>query len=382
MSKAAEKTERVLKALNFEEPDRVPVGEFFWTLFVERWLKEKGFGPETFIYDYYDIDYLYVSPDMSPHIKRREIIEQTEHYTTFRTGFESVLKKKDDAPMPYFEDFGIKSAAEYKDFKFDDPLDERRYTDVREDIINSGDTIATLPSYVESVGTYQDNFMIVGGVCEPFEYLWRCRGTEGSLMDLALYPQETEEFINRITEFNLAVGKKQIEMYGLKVMYLWGDVAYDKGMFISPAMWRKFFYPAVKKLCTAFHQMGAKVIYHGCGNALDIFEDLLEAGIDCYNPLEVKAGLDVVELKKKYHHKLSFCGNIDVRVLAEGDREKIKKEVLSKLNAAKGGGYIIQSDHSVPYNVAAGSYDYMIELIREYGNYPLNLGAYDQDLGL
>lgn len=382
MSKAQEKTTRVIKALNFEEPDRVPVGEFFWTLFVERWRKEKNFTSEEFIYDYYDLDYLYASPDMSPLIKKREIIEQKGQYTIFKTGFGSTMKKSDEAPMPHFVDFAIKSAAEYKDFKFDDPLDERRYMDVREDIINCGDTIATIPSYMDTLESYKDRFMMVGGVCEPFEYLWRCRGTEGCLLDMAMYPDETKEFVDRIAEFNLAITKKQIELGGLKAMYIWGDVAYTKGRFFSKEMWKNFFYSAVKELCSAIHERGAKVIYHGCGDARDIYEDLIEAGIDCYNPLEAKARLDVVELKKKYHKKLAFCGNIDVRVLADGDKEKIKTEVLRKLNAAKGGGYMIQSDHSVPSNVSAAAYDYMMEIIRSHGDYPLSLGDYDEDLGI
>jgi len=51
--------------------------------------------------------------------------------------------------------------------------------------------------------------------------------------------------------------------------------------------------------------------------------------------------------------------------------------VLTKLNAAKGGGYIVQSDHSVPANVSAANYEYLVGLVRQYGRYPLRLGEYD-----
>ena len=63
-----------------------------------------------------------------------------------------------------------------------------------------------------------------------------------------------------------------------------------------------------------------KLLYHGCGNASAIFDELIECGIDAYQSLEVKAGLDVVELKKKYRNRLAFVGNIDVRDVLTGDK--------------------------------------------------------------
>ncbi|HUT23031.1 MAG TPA: uroporphyrinogen decarboxylase family protein [Sumerlaeia bacterium] len=78
--------------------------------------------------------------------------------------------------------------------------------------------------------------------------------------------------------------------------------------------------------------------------------------------------------------RLAFNGNIDVRVLGTNDPEKVRREVLRKLNAAKGGGYILQSDHSVPSDVDPATYDCVVELAREYGTYPLDLGEFDLDV--
>jgi uroporphyrinogen-III decarboxylase len=136
--------------------------------------------------------------------------------------------------------------------------------------------------------------------------------------------------------------------------------------------------PQLKRICDEIHAAGLKTIYHGCGNASLIFEDFIEAGIDCYNPLEAKSGLDVVDLKRKFGNRWAFNGNIDAVTLSTNDREQIRRELLRKLNAAKGGGYIVQSDHSVTSDVAAASYDYVIQLLREYGNYPLQLGEFDE----
>jgi len=119
------------------------------------------------------------------------------------------------------------------------------------------------------------------------------------------------------------------------------------------------------------------VIYHGCGDASRIFEDFIELGVDAYNPLEAKTGLDVVDLRRRFGHRMGFCGNMDVLLWANGTKEEIKAAVLTKLNAAKGGGFIFQSDHSVPNTISGENYDFVVRLVREYGKYPLRLGEYD-----
>jgi hypothetical protein len=88
--------------------------------------------------------------------------------------------------------------------------------------------------------------------------------------------------------------------------------------------------------------------------------------------------MDLCEYRKKYGHRIGFCGGSDVQVWESGDRAAIKREVLRKLNAAKGGGVIFQSDHSVSSAVSGQTYDYIVKLVREYGKYPLNLGEFDE----
>ena len=101
-------------------------------------------------------------------------------------------------------------------------------------------------------------------------------------------------------------------------------------------------------------------------------------GINAYNPLEAKANMDAVELRRKFGHKIAFCGNSDIQIWETGDKELIRKEVLRKLNAAKGGGYIFQSDHSVTSAVSGYTYDYIVQLVKEHGQYPLDLGEFDE----
>jgi uroporphyrinogen-III decarboxylase len=161
-------------------------------------------------------------------------------------------------------------------------------------------------------------------------------------------------------------------------MVIWGDVAYKHSLLFSPHYWRRYFKPTVARMIALCHQHKLPVIYHGCGNVADILPDFIEMGLDAYNPLEAKAGLDVVALRRQYGHQLAFCGNSDITVWESGDQAAIRREVLRKLNAAKGGGLIFQSDHSVTSAVSGRTYDEIVRLVREYGKYPLRLGEFEE----
>lgn len=375
------KLDRMKKSLRHEEPDQVPISDFFWGGFLKRWREELGLAADTDIYRYYDLDWMQLNPNMDPHIKPFEIVSQNEEEVVVRTGFEALIQKKFAYPMPSFLRFETDTIDKMRAFQFDDPWDERRYFATGDDQISGvGDSFARdLPPFVERVKNVYSDFPVFGGICEAHEMVWRIVGSENVMMWMGEFPDELARFVERIHEFSLEILKAQIKAAGgtLDGVVIWGDVAYKKGMLFSPVYWRQHFKPGVKALVDECHKNGLPVIYHGCGNATRIFEDFIETGIDAYNPLEAKAGLDVVDLRRRYGHRLGFCGNMDVMLWAAGSKEELKRAVLTKLNAGKGGGFLFQSDHSVPTDVPGESYDYVVKLVREYGKYPLNLGEYD-----
>jgi uroporphyrinogen decarboxylase len=376
MNRAQAKTERVMAALEHREADRVPVGEFFWTNFVRRCRRQFGdsFNP----YKHWDLDLIVVTPNMDPHISGIQVVEDSAERKVVRTGFGATIERHSTFPMPHYNDFDTKTFEQMEALEFDDPRDPRRYHAAIDDQINSvgDDLVLGLPSFVDRVNSCAEDFCVFGSVCEPYEMIWRIMGSENVLMKLAEAPERMARFVERLGDFLVGITEGQIAAAGgkLRGLYVWGDVAYDHGMLFSPKYWREVFKPQVKRICDAAHKHGLKTIYHGCGNASTVFEDLIEAGVDAYNPLEAKAGLDVVDLKRRFGDRWAFNGNIDVRVLATNDREKVRREVLRKLGAARGGGYIFQSDHSMPDNVDPATYDYVVQLVREHGRYPLSLG--------
>jgi len=378
------KTERVIAALEHREPDRVPVGEFLWTNFLRRARAELDVGDDFDPYRYWDLDMVVINPNMDPHIPGIEVLEDDGRRKVVRTGFGATIERRSTYPMPNYLDFETKSCEQAEALEFDDPKDNRRYFEAIDDQINSvaDELNLGLPCYLERVNAYAEDFCVFGSVCDPHEMIWRIMGTQNVLIKLAEEPERMAKFIERLGEFlaGIVEGQAAAAQGKLSGMYIWGDIAYDHGMFFSPEYWRQVYKPQLKRICDAAHKAGLKTIYHGCGNASEVFEDMIEAGVDAYNPLEAKAGLDVVDLKRQFGRRWAFNGNIDVQVLETNDRENVRREVLTKLNAAKGGGFILQSDHSVPDNVDPQTYDYMIELVRKYGKYPLDLGEYDEDV--
>jgi hypothetical protein len=375
------KLDRMQKALRHREPDRVPVSDWFWGSFLKRWREELGLAPDTDIYRYYGLDWFQVNPNLDPHIKAFEILKQDDQEVVVRTGFEAIIRKRFDLPMPAFLGFETDTTEKMEAFQFDGPWDDRRYFCSGDDQINGvGDGFArnTAP-FVDRLKSVWADFPVFGGVCEAHEMLWRIIGSETALLWIGMYPDKIARFVARLHAFSLEVLRAQIKAAGgmLDGMVIWGDVAYRKGLLFSPDYWRRHFKPGVKALVEECHKNGLPVIYHGCGNVNRIFEDFIEIGVDAYNPLEAKAGLDVIDLRRRFGHRLAFCGNMNVLEWAGAAREELRTIVLTKLNAAKGGGFLFQSDHSVPGNVSGEAYDCVVKLVREYGVYPLQLGEFD-----
>ena len=99
---------------------------------------------------------------------------------------------------------------------------------------------------------------------------------------------------------------------------------------------------------------------------------MIEAGVDCLQPMEVKAGVDVCDLKTTYGDQLALMGNIDSRLFQKNDTIGLETEIRKKISQAmKGSGYIYHSDHSIPPGTALETYQFGIDLIRQIGYYGL-----------
>jgi uroporphyrinogen decarboxylase len=378
------KLERLNKALRHEEPDRIPISDFFWGGFVKRWRDELDLPQDASPYYYYDLDFIVTTPNMDPFIRSFETVRENEKEVVIKTGFLATLRKRFDFPMPEFIAFDTDTIEKLEELVFDDPADPRRYFFAGDNqIAGVGDGFERNSApWVDTIRNYYPDFPVYGSMIECSECLTRLVGQENSLLWMGMYPDRLGECINRIGQFYLDCTKAEIKAANgmLDGFVIWGDVAYTRSMLFDPEYWREYFKPWVKAMIEECHKNNLPVIYHGCGNVNDIFGDFIEIGLDGYNPLEVKADMDAVKLKRMYGDSISFCGNNNIQVWEAGDPEVIKRETLLKLNAGKRGGFVFMSDHSVSSSVSGTTYDNIVKLVRQYGKYPLDLGEFDIQL--
>jgi uroporphyrinogen decarboxylase len=195
--------------------------------------------------------------------------------------------------------------------------------------------------------------------------------SENLLMLMATDPGFVKEMVDTIADLILST-MTLLEGEGVPFDALWlfNDMGYRNATLFSPAMYREIIQPADRMLWTRAHDLGKQTILHSCGRVTELIPDLVDAGLDCLQPLEVKAGMDVCELKPVCGDTVAFFGNIDVRLMADPDPAKIEAEIRDKFAAAMpGGGYLYYSDHSVPKNVSFERYRYVMDLVDRYGRY-------------
>ncbi len=376
------KLARMNQSLRHEEPDRVPISDFFWGDFTRRWRHELGLPDDASPYYHYDLDWIVTVPNMDPWIRPFETLRETAEEVVVKTGFGAVMRKVFHCPMPEFIGWDTDTLEKLEAAQFDPPDDRRRFCSAGDNqIAGVGDGFErNSPAWVETVKSLWPDFPVYGSMIECSECMTRLVGPQNHLTWMALEPERFAAVLRRVGQFYLECAKATMDAAGswLDGFVIWGDVAYKKGTFMRPDYWREHYKPWVQAIAAEAHLRGLPVIYHGCGNVKAIFEDYIEAGIDSFNPLEVKSGMDAVELRRRWGHRIGFCGNSDIQVWERGNRDEIRREVLRKLNAARGGGFIFQSDHSVSSAVSGATYDYIVKLVREYGRYPLQLGELEE----
>jgi uroporphyrinogen decarboxylase len=146
------------------------------------------------------------------------------------------------------------------------------------------------------------------------------------------------------------------------------DMGYKGKTFFSPQLYRDLIKPVHRRAVEWAHAKGCKVRLHSCGNIYPFIPDLVEIGIDALNPLEVKAGMDPLALKKAFGHSLVLHGGVNAALW--GDTEAVVAEIERIMpEMKKGGGYIFASDHSIPSSVSLEGMRQIVSAAKRAGRY-------------
>ncbi|MCD6519244.1 MAG: hypothetical protein J7M05_04905 [Anaerolineae bacterium] len=142
------------------------------------------------------------------------------------------------------------------------------------------------------------------------------------------------------------------------------DWAFRSGTFMSPAMWRRFCYPALEANVKAAHRAGLIFVQHACGNNWGILDAFMEAGVDCYQSIQPTAQMDLERVREATFGKMALWGGVWVEHLVSGTPEEVRQDVRRALEIAKrGGGFILGSSHSIAVGT---SYDNFMAMLDEF----------------
>ncbi len=346
--------DRVAMALRHQRPDRVPIFECFWDATIERWRKEglpEGVSPD----DYFGLDLALMELDNTFGFEQ-QVVEQTDEYVIERDGW-GYLKRnwRDRRSTPELLDFAVASRADW------DRLKARLVPEVsRIDLVAA----RAVQTKARAAGRFLCLEAMTG-----YDVVWRKTGVERALMAIAEDPSWVMEMYEY--DVNMIIGMADLFLaHGLDFdgAWLYDDLAYRSGPLFSPRAYREQLLPYHRRLTDYFHALGKPVILHSCGNIVPIARDLVEAGFDCLQPLEVKAGCDLASMVKEYGNSVCFMGGVDVRALWASETE-MEQEVVGKLaiGLSSPGGYVFHSDHSIPPQVSMARYATVTEIVREQG---------------
>jgi uroporphyrinogen decarboxylase len=211
-----------------------------------------------------------------------------------------------------------------------------------------------------------------------FERICMMRGIEACLMDLAGDPDFYLAVQDRMERLAISYLKELLGRVGpyVDVVVTGDDLGSQDAPLMSPALYRRLIKPHEAEVLAAIRaHTRAKIFFHSCGNIVPLIGDLIEIGVDLLNPVQVSAGAmsDTARLKREFGDRIAFCGAIDTRrVLPRGTPEEVREEVRRRIrDLAPGGGYVAAAVHCIQPDVPPENVVAMCDEVRAAGRYPL-----------
>ncbi|MHB0856149.1 MAG: uroporphyrinogen decarboxylase family protein [Anaerolineae bacterium] len=188
-------------------------------------------------------------------------------------------------------------------------------------------------------------------------------GMERSLLEMG----ERPELIERALHSSLAHQQAELANWtnrGFDGTMDGTDWSFRSGPFMSPAMWRRFCYPALEANVRAAHAAGLVFVQHACGNNWALLEGMMEAGVDAYQSVQETAEMDLVRVKAATQGRMALWGGIPVEHLVGGTAQEVRQDVRRAMEIGKrGGGFVLGASHSI----AVGTrYDNLMAMLDEF----------------
>jgi len=348
--------ERWRRMFEHREADRVPFFDSPWKTTIERWQRE-GMPQDVSWVDYFDLDHGgSFRPDNSPRYPA-ETVEETDEVIIYTTRWGAKVRDfKHRTTVPDFIDYTITDADTWAAAK-------KRIAPTRDRI--DWDALDANYKATRAAGGF-----FLAGLWFGFDVSHaRMVGTERLLMALATDPDWVVDMWTHQLEVNLALLEVAWNAgYEFDGVFWPDDMGYKGHQFFSLDMYRALLKPLHQRAIDWAHARGIPAELHSCGDVRPFVPELVDMGLDGLNPLEVKAGMDPLVLKRDYGDRLVLHGGINA--VNWNHPEAIEAEIRQKVPRLKeNGGYIFASDHSIPDSVSLADFTRIVALVKECGSY-------------
>ncbi|MHA1587888.1 MAG: uroporphyrinogen decarboxylase family protein [Candidatus Thorarchaeota archaeon] len=231
----------------------------------------------------------------------------------------------------------------------------------------------------------ETDFAVIGMVGGPWGAFEICahymRGFDKFLVDLATRKDLAKAMMDKAMNLAIEMNRVLLDEAGdyLDLVLVGDDLGHQHGLIMSPKMYRDLVKPRHKKIYGDIHKRAphVKVLYHSCGAIEPMINDLIEVGVDILNPLQPLArGMESALLKKKYGDRICFHGGVDLQdaMATTGTLNDVRKEVETRLSAfAPGGGYIFAPAHNLQPDSTPEKIVEMYDHAEKKGKYPISV---------
>ncbi|MCL2104801.1 MAG: hypothetical protein FWH21_07080 [Kiritimatiellaeota bacterium] len=230
---------------------------------------------------------------------------------------------------------------------------------------------ASLEKLVER---YKGKYAICLHLNDVFSIPRNLMGFEELLVASMLEPELVRKLAEMSADLNIQFAQEAARL-GADFVFTGDDYCSDTNSFLAPESFRELMFPSLKKVFKGFRDAGLPLIKHSDGNVMPLLDMILEAGIDCLDPIDPMGGMDMAVMKRQYGDRIALKGNVNcATTLVNGTAEEVVQETLGVIRAAaEGGGLIISSSNSIHSSVNPLNYLAMLSTIKAYGKYPIRL---------
>lgn len=353
--------ERIANILDRKPVDRIGLYEHFWGDTLKKWREEGHIQEGEDLPTHFNFDMCQCGPfnmvadlDFVP-----EVVEEDETTILTRDGNGALLRRhKLHNATPEHVGFAVTERSKWEEtikphlVPSDRRIDYEAYR------------------HAKAAAAEKQRFFMWAGA-HVFERMHPICGHEHMLYGMAVDPDWVRDMVDTIADLYISLMEMLFEKEGTPDgIWFYEDMGFKQRPFMSLDMYRELVMPGHKKTIDYCHSLGLKVIMHSCGYVEPLIPGMIEAGVDCLQVIEVKAGMDVLRIKKNYGDDLVLCGGMDARNLVANNIDAIRAELEEKIPVLKqDSGYILHSDHSIPDQCNYETYRFFVDE-------GLRLGAY------